>query len=649
MTTNNAPRSADSVTASTHAGHVRISDITLERGDGYVDIGFDVAWLDSWRYADPRDQGANWDAAWIFIKYQTQEKQTVPDTEEVRASLDRGEIEKLLGAVAGVLGAPSAPPSLPPPLRAGVDALKQKVGEIHGAIRSAGPPRGPEWLRGLKSARALQKGNRWVLRQETRSRSSGASSDETAVEYLEAKLLPPEEGEKQGTIQLSKPSGWKHAKIDSVTRVPEGAVIDLPSDKLGFFIYRAEPGAGPVRFERVVVRCNPGAADRADFEGNLTLWIFGVEMVLIPEGPFSAGDPAGPSGPHACFYDASTADGEADRSYRVESEEPIALGASGTGKRLCFDSSTAIGSRGDMTSPVPEPFPKGYRAFYVMKYQITQAQYGDLVNTLPGRARTVRFSYWYGDYRYTIFMTQSGYRVTLRPERACNWLSWMDGAAYACWSALRPLTELEFEKACRGPEKAAAGEYAWGTTNAQQAQVIFGDEDRPGVSVSGNCSYGNFRFLGGDGGSGPLPGAVFGASERHVANASYGAGKAYFSVDEDGSEPVLADLRERRGASFYGVMALSGNLWEWCVSAGDATGRRFSGNHGTGALDDSGNPDTAALGWPGLDTLGAGVRGGSWYTAVELLRLADRAYGSGLEGYSTRSHDFGFRCARTAP
>jgi len=36
---------------------------------------------------------------------------------------------------------------------------------------------------------------------------------------------------------------------------------------------------------------------------------------------------------------------------------------------------------------------------------------------------------------------------------ACNLLSWWDGAKFAAWAGLRPMSELEYEKACRGPLK----------------------------------------------------------------------------------------------------------------------------------------------------------------------------------------------------
>jgi len=36
------------------------------------------------------------------------------------------------------------------------------------------------------------------------------------------------------------------------------------------------------------------------------------------------------------------------------------------------------------------------------------------------------------------------------PDRPCGWIGWVDGFAYAVWAGLRPMTELEYEKARRG-------------------------------------------------------------------------------------------------------------------------------------------------------------------------------------------------------
>jgi hypothetical protein len=53
---------------------------------------------------------------------------------------------------------------------------------------------------------------------------------------------------------------------------------------------------------------------------------------------------------------------------------------------------------------------------------------------------------------------------------ACNWLAWSDLMAYLDWAALRPMTEFEYEKICRGASPASlGGEYVWSTTAITQA------------------------------------------------------------------------------------------------------------------------------------------------------------------------------------
>src|SRR5208283_4202281 len=52
---------------------------------------------------------------------------------------------------------------------------------------------------------------------------------------------------------------------------------------------------------------------------------------------------------------------------------------------------------------------------------------------------------------------------------AMNYSYWLDAAAYAAWAGLRPYTELEYEKAARGPITPVNGEYAWGSTGITNA------------------------------------------------------------------------------------------------------------------------------------------------------------------------------------
>jgi formylglycine-generating enzyme required for sulfatase activity len=90
-------------------------------------------------------------------------------------------------------------------------------------------------------------------------------------------------------------------------------------------------------------------------------------------------------------------------------------------------------------------------------------------------------------------------------------------------------------------------------------------------------------------------------------------------------------------------MEMSGNLWERSVTVAELAGRGFTGAHGDGSLDSSGNANVS--GWPGTSA-DAGFRGGSWRYNKGYLGVSARH--SGLEG-SSRRDDAGFRGVRTSP
>src|SRR5205814_1580703 len=82
-------------------------------------------------------------------------------------------------------------------------------------------------------------------------------------------------------------------------------------------------------------------------------------------------------------------------------------------------------------------------------------------------------------FRYTIAGTGNAPNVytAARPSRACNYLQWEDETAYLDWAALRPLTELEYEKVCRGTNPPVGFEGAWGTSYGTKGIAISGTED----------------------------------------------------------------------------------------------------------------------------------------------------------------------------
>jgi len=330
--------------------------------------------------------------------------------------------------------------------------------------------------------------------------------------------------------------------------------------------------------------------------GSYDIAVFGIEMVFIPEGAYTLGTLQGsyPWGDQAAYaFDQNGNDNNPHVAYNITSENAIDLRWAGSGQNTFIT--------------VPAAFPKGYKAFHVMKYEISQGQYADFLNTLPGNTANLRYPGYFGNYRNRL---QSGgsypnaYQSD-RPDRAQGYLSWHDLCAYLDWAALRPITEMEYEKICRGPGPSnPLGEYAWGTTNITPGTTI-GITPENGTEVftnpNANCTYNNVTYTGGDGGQGPV---------RVGIHAKVGS-----------------PSREASGATYYGVLDMSGNVWEMAVMvsnpAGNVGSPTYDGKWGDGVLDwatGQANETSWPLGNPG----GFGLRGGSWGNPWYDLRVSSR-------------------------
>jgi len=357
----------------------------------------------------------------------------------------------------------------------------------------------------------------------------------------------------------------------------------------------------------VQLRWNYGANGLADADV-AEIKVFAIEMVYVPQGAFYVGS----GGTELGSLTNGSWTGGATIPLLISSENELTIAQ--TAGNLWGTSTSpdnTIGGAGTLAAA----FPKGYDAFYCMKYEMSQQQYVDFLNTITSTQASNRYSSGSTGFRYGISVS-GGVYSTSNPYVAYNWLSWMDGAAYTDWAGLRPMTELEFEKACRGTATPVAGEYAWGNTTATKADNITngGANNETTNTPNANAVY---LFP-----SGPLRTGVFATGST---------------------------TRVQAGATFYGIMEMTGNLWERPVTVGNADGRLFTGVHGDGVLSADGHANETA--WPGLssaevtDATGSGLRGGSF--TDDYMNISNRHLGSLY--WSDRFQNDGFRAVRSQP
>ena len=466
---------------------------------------------------------------------------------------------------------------------------------------------------------------------------------------------------------------WQHAWLNNTGHIAAtGSTIDIgltdpkssfdPSSNpgLGAFVYRSLPGSGTNNFRNVKLRWNYGAQSVPD-TASVEIKVFAIEMVYVPQGSFYVGSGSTETG---SFTDGSWSSG-ATIPFQITSE--AALGIDNAAGKLWGTSTAGNSSIGnsaaDPEATLSASYPKGFAAVYCMKYEISQGQYRDFLNALTYDQQTSRTAAAPSSAPGTAALSNtnrngldiqiSGNATSLTPAVyacnldgdgsydeaedgiwiACNFISWMDGCAYLDWSGLRPMTELEFEKLCRGNQTPVAAENAWGNSSATAVTSISNDgfNNETFSNTGANANYNNTL-------TGPMRVGAF-------ANAS--------------------STRISSGATYYGIMEMSSNLPEHVVSLGNVAGRSFTGIHGDGTLlsDGFSNVDF----WPGIngnsttsaanaafggttgvtEAAGSGYRGGGFASDITRLRISQRN-GAGLTSISRGSPD-GMRGVRSAP
>ena len=427
---------------------------------------------------------------------------------------------------------------------------------------------------------------------------------------------------------------WKHASMAGAGINPSGFSIppqfqsqfeiQVASDQKGFFVQRSGQATGNINLNGIQFVWNyalDGVSATVAQAANTLHTIYGVEMVYIPQGAFYAGDGSSSSSTEYAFAQGSSS----SSPWYIQNENAIQTSGASSGTYYYYNT----GAKGDefpngASYLIPASFPKGFGAFYLMKYALTEGEWVAFFNTLPVTAKPYR-DITSGNAkiggknsqgvvnRNTISWNAAiptSPATTIRPARPVSYVSWPDVAAYAEWAALRPITELEYEKAARGSDNPATpGEFVWGTTSftAPSPGDIIPNSDENGAETlndTANINSNALAWSSGDGRSGgiaagqtgPLRVGIFAAS---VANST--------------------NPRVSAGAGFYGNMELSGNLAEPVVTVGRPEGLLFQGTDGTGTLTTLGFATN--VDWPGMDpnnangvdgTLGIGYRGGDF-------------------------------------
>jgi len=318
-------------------------------------------------------------------------------------------------------------------------------------------------------------------------------------------------------------------------------------------------------------------------------------MVYVPQGDFTIGDGSGTTAAVNSFLGSNV----------LNSASMTVTGAFETGTSTFYMNNEPVGSVLTVNN-VPAAFPKGNYGFYMTKYEITEGQYMEFLNTLGTAQQTTRAPGSFGTNRNQLQQAVLPYSTT-RPDRAQNFLGWADVTAYLDWACLRPGSETEFEKACRG-NGSTLGEYAWGNLVIAPGTTFAGAATENGTEtfIAGNCTYGNGTYTNGDGAIGPARVGIYATS---------------------------SSTRQTAGASYFGIMDMSGNVMEYYVGihstpASNALTRTW----GNGALDAAGQHDVTT--WPANNTTATngsaanliGLRGGAYNNGIAQLQVSDRNY-----------------------
>jgi formylglycine-generating enzyme required for sulfatase activity len=439
------------------------------------------------------------------------------------------------------------------------------------------------------------------------------------------------------TALLSTTSGDHTATAVTGGAAAKLLTVDAVSDGMGVFIRRQYNGIGNIPAHTVTLQLNSALTTSPAIAASASdnFKILGIEMVYVPQGQFYLGD-----GRQTNSTNFSNGNNSGTPLLITASMQANGLGAS-----TVYTSNPSYGC----PNYLPSTFPIGYNGFWCMKYEIGVTSYVDFLNTISYNEQATRLAKWGSRYPNSagVYFSNTNNNTWIATSVAgiyntvpatfnyntygtwspTGYLSWLDLTSFLDWAGLRPMTEFEYEKACRGPLNPVPNEYPWGNTTYSQA-----------------TGYGSNS----------------GTNSMRPSNVGLTDGLTIYAWNDyngcpyrSGSFATSTTTRAQAGATYYGILDIAGNLSEQVVGGGSGYDfSNFTTANGDGILGADGNANT--LGWPtgiGANT-GNYTKGGDYQglgTYPQIMQVSDRQYYSGNTNNNGQNNGIGGRGVRSFP
>jgi hypothetical protein len=378
---------------------------------------------------------------------------------------------------------------------------------------------------------------------------------------------------------------WQHVQLNT-TGFANGTgtanTIQVGSDKVGAFVYRSAAGTGTFSSTTMQLQWNYGLSGLTSVTG-LEIRVFAVEMVYVPQGEFNCSK---------IFFDSSEFCTNSRTFNASGSNFPIINNRLSPVLNYNDGMQSSIRVKGDIGIDTNNDgvidnisYPTGYKAFYCYKYELTEQQYADFLNTLTSNQITTL-----GIAGLNITLINGQY-FSSTPNTACGYGTANRILSYSDWSGVRPMSFLEINKASYGPFQPVFFKSNSGCNSSECYEI------------TGGTVYAKYGY------------------------PTSGNGNFIIGLSNVGSLANSTTTKAQSGASYYGIIDLTGNAKEPVVPLSFINYTISNGNGVLGATGTADNPQ--------------------WNT-IMIKHIEFSKTSTGCNSSSNWSTELGFRYVRSA-